>query len=118
MNNIDIERRMRSATITLCMMRSKSAVKDAIRRQGTRKLSQAPSAEITAMAKVFFAQHHERLIADAIPVIEQWLATGFFGRKAQLEWLANIESNAQSQGPCSNKTISVQDLCANWRAQR
>ncbi len=81
MNPTELERRMRSATITLAMMRSKAAVKDAIRRQGTRKLSQVPSAEITQMAKAYFVAHHEVLIAHAIPIIEQWLAEGFFGKR-------------------------------------
>ena len=86
MKHIELERRMRGAVMTLAMMRSKAAVKDAIRRQGTRKLSQVPSAEITAMAKAYFVAHHEALIAQAIPIVEEWLAEGFFGKRAQREW--------------------------------
>jgi hypothetical protein len=45
--------RYRTAAMTLAMMRSRSAVKDALRRKGE-KVSLVPSAEITRMAKVYF----------------------------------------------------------------
>ncbi len=122
MTNTELEARLRHAVMTLAMMRARNEIKDAIRRQG-KKLSLIPSAEINAMARARLAAHHQRLIPEVIPMIEEMLSDGFFGKKAQREWAqraqsANVRSDAQSQGHCSTTTISVQDLCANWRAQR
>jgi hypothetical protein len=79
-----------------------------------------PYAEIQATARARLAAHHARLIPEVIPMIKEMLKEGFFGKKAKREWAqhANISSDAQSPGHCSTTTISVQDLCANWRAQR
>ncbi len=91
MSNIELERqreieqRLHCAIRTLAMMRAKAIVRDAHRRQG-HKLSLIPSAQITAQAKVYFTAHYEALIAHAIPIVEEWLATGFFGKRAQWEW--------------------------------
>ena len=107
-------RRLHHAAVTLAMMCARQTVKDAIRRQGIRKLSLVPSAEITAMAKVYLAAHRDALMGEARTTVEQWMADGFFGKRAQREWLrANVMQNVQSLEHCSDKTISVQHSCVN-----
>ncbi len=93
------------------MMRAKAIVRDAHRRQG-HKLSLIPSAQITAQAKVYFTAHYEALIAHAIPIVEEWLATGFFGKRAQWEWEqrdrgANVINFVKTQNLHSAVTSAV-----------
>lgn len=107
--NLELEHRLHCAIRTIAMQSARNEIRDAIRRQG-RKLSLIPSAEINAMAKARLLQHHERLIAEAIPIIEQWLRQGFFGKRAQREWAqrANINTDAQTQSPHKSMASTVQ----------
>jgi hypothetical protein len=68
--NLELDRRMRTAAMTLAMMRSKAIVRDALRRKGT-KLSLVPLAEITAMAvkqETPAIGHDVAAVADDLPV--------------------------------------------------
>jgi hypothetical protein len=70
-----------AGAVTLGLMRARQSVKDAIRRRGE-KVSAYPSREITAMAKVYLAEHHE-LIVEARATVERWTLEGVFGKRAQ-----------------------------------
>jgi hypothetical protein len=114
--NRDTERlrQLYAAAITLAMMRAKQAVRDALRRKGA-KVSLVPSCQITAMAKTYLHEHRDALMAEAKATVEQWVAEGLFGKRAQREWRANLSSAAQRPDHCSSNQISVQMLGANGR---
>jgi hypothetical protein len=92
-------------------MRARQAVKDAIRRRGE-KVSSFPACEITTMAKAYLAEHRE-VITEAKATVEQWTAEGFFGKRAQREWLrAKLASDAQTEERPKSITSAVQISCA------
>lgn len=68
------------------------------------------------MAKVYFTGHHEALIADAIPIVEEWIATGVFGKRAAREWAqrhgANVITFVKTPERCSDTRIPAQHSCA------
>jgi hypothetical protein len=95
------------AVRVLCERHAREEIKDQIRRQGKVKLSRVPRGEITAMAKARLfedGEYRARLIAEARPIVDQWTAEGFFGKRAaqrQLERNSKHLSNSQghrSQG--------------------
>jgi hypothetical protein len=63
--------------------RAEIAVRQAIRDEGRRKVSQVPRREIKLAAIAYIAAHPE-LIAQVKPIVEQWRAEGFFGRQAAI----------------------------------
>jgi hypothetical protein len=75
--------RMSRAVIVLARQRAIAAVKREIQRQGRRKLSQVAHREIVVLAKEYLAGHPE-LIDEARPIIDQWRAEEFFGKRAAL----------------------------------
>ena len=73
------------AVQVLAMHAAKREVKEQIRRQGKVKLPRVPARVITAMARervMEDAAYRARLIAQARPIVEQWSAEGFFGKRA------------------------------------
>ena len=101
-------RQLQTAAVTLALYRAKQIVKDALRRQG-KKVSLVPSCEITQLAKVYLAQHRDRLIPDARATVECWIAEGVFGKRAQRGWLrANLENSVQTQNPQTSMASAVQ----------
>jgi hypothetical protein len=68
------------AAVTLAVYRARQAVKDAIRRKGE-KVSSFAACEITAMAKVYLAEHRE-LMVEARATVERWTLEGVFGKRA------------------------------------
>ena len=93
------------AAITLALYRARQAVKDALRRKGE-KVSSVPACEITAMAKVYLAEHRE-LMVEARATVERWTLEGVFGKRAQRAF-ANIASVAQSKIEPISITSTVQ----------
>jgi hypothetical protein len=76
--------RQAQAVRVLAMHTAKREVKEQLRSQGI-KVSRVPAREITAMAtaKVMDdGEYRERLIAEARPIVDQWTAEGFFGKRA------------------------------------
>jgi hypothetical protein len=78
--------RMRQAIATLAMLAAKRELKEAIRREGKRKLNSVPAREIEAMARAALMEDGEyraKLIAEAAVVVEEWRLEGLFGKAAQ-----------------------------------
>lgn len=73
--------RMSMAVSVPARQRAIGEVKLALQRQGRRKLCQIARREIVAMANEYLAEHPE-LISEAKPIVEQWAAEGFFGKRA------------------------------------
>ena len=82
-----LAQRQAQAVRVLAMHAAKRDVKDQIRRQGKVKLSRVPQHEIIAMARARLfddAAYRAKLIAEARPIVDQWTAEGFFGKRAAL----------------------------------
>jgi hypothetical protein len=82
-----LAQRQAQAVRVLCERRAQEEIKDTIRRQGKIKLSKVPRREIIAMARARLfedADYRAKLIAEARPIVDQWTAEGFFGRRAAL----------------------------------
>jgi hypothetical protein len=71
---------MSRAAITLAHREAEKAVKRGLAAKGI-KLQLIAKREITAMAREYLAEHPE-LVDEAKPIVEQWRAEGFFGRRA------------------------------------
>jgi hypothetical protein len=79
----DAERAERHRRIALAVevrRRAENAVRQEIRSQGLRKVSQVPVREIRIATQAYIAEHPE-LIAGLKPVVEQWLMEGLFGKR-------------------------------------
>ncbi len=86
-----LAQRQAQAVLVLAMHTAKREVKEQLRSQGI-KVSRVPAREITAMAtaKVMDdGEYRERLIAEARPIVDQWTAEGFFGKRAALDPRSN-----------------------------
>ena len=101
------------AVQVLCERRAREEIKDQIRRQGKVKLSRVPHREITAMARARLfedGEYRARLVAEARPIVDQWTAEGFFGKRAaqrQLERNSRVMSKEErpvTQGLLLNET--------------
>ena len=79
-----------------------NAVKASVRRHGL-KLSELSAREIRSWADLFLEDHRAELVASAEHDIATW--PGFAAWRLPS---ANINSDAQTQRPCFDKTISVQ----------
>ena len=80
-----LAQRQAQAVRVLAMHTAKREVKEAIRREGKVKLSRVPQHEIIAMAKARLfedGEYRAKLIAEARPIVDQWTAEGFFGKRA------------------------------------
>ena len=109
--------RLHHALVTIAMQSARNEIKDGLRRQG-KKVSLIPMAEINAMAKARLLQHQARLLADAGRKVMEWVAAGDMGKRMQQALRAKLSSPAQRPGPCSDKTISVLQSCAEWRGNQ
>ena len=82
-----LAQRQAQAVRVLAMHTAKRDVKDRLRREGKVKLSRVPHREIIAMARARLfedAEYRAKLIAEARPIVDQWKAEGFFGKRAAL----------------------------------
>ena len=82
-----LAQRQAQAVRVLAMHAAKQEVKDRLRREGKVKLSRVPQHEIIAMARervMADAEYRAKLIAEARPIVDQWTAEGFFGKRAAL----------------------------------
>jgi hypothetical protein len=87
--------RQAQAVRVLAMHAAKHEVKEQLRSQGI-KVSRLPHREITALAKARLfedAAYRERLIAEARPIVDQWTAEGFFGKRAAQRQLERNSTN-------------------------
>jgi hypothetical protein len=91
---------MRGAVMTLAQQRAEKIVKQEIRDKGIRKVSQVKRSEIMAMGSAYLAAHPE-LIAEAKPVIAQWITEGVFGKRAQraAEHISQQKLNSKAAVP-------------------
>jgi hypothetical protein len=90
-----LAQRQHQAVRVLCERRAQEEVKDRLRREG-RKLSKVPHREIIAMAKARLfedADYRAKLIAEARPIVDQWTAEGFFGKRAAQRQLERNSKN-------------------------
>jgi hypothetical protein len=79
-----LAQRQAQAVRVLAMHAAKREVKEQLRSQGI-KVSRVPARVITAMARervMEDAEYRARLIAEAKPIVDQWTAEGFFGKRA------------------------------------
>ena len=82
-----LAQRQAQVVLVLTKQRAIAELKDQIRRQGKIKLSKVPQHEFVAMARTRLiddAAYRTRLIAEARPIVDQWTAEGFFGKRAAL----------------------------------
>jgi hypothetical protein len=66
------------------------------RREGRVKLRSVPRREIIAMARARVmadADYRAKLIAEARPIVDQWTAEGFFGKRAAQRQLERNSKN-------------------------
>jgi hypothetical protein len=101
--------RMKSTVFTRALQRAKTAVKRELQAKGL-KLAQYSCRELTLMAEQYLTQHREELITEAMATVERWTADGFFGKRAQREWFANLVSDAQRANEPKSTTSTVQML--------
>jgi ribose 5-phosphate isomerase RpiB len=106
----EILHKLRQATLALAHFRSNQEIKRQIKAQG-HKLANYSARELALLAEDYFTAHSAALIEEAKPVVDHWLATGFFGKRAQRAF-ANIETNAQSENGLKSTTSSLHILGA------
>jgi hypothetical protein len=84
------------AIVTLARQRAVKEVKREFWGQGL-KCNQMAHREVVAAANNYMAIHPE-LVAEAKKTVDQWLAEGFFGKRAQRAWAqrASLERFAQN----------------------
>jgi hypothetical protein len=71
-----------TAAHCLAMLKSRNAIKDALRAQGL-KPGQYSAREITSWAHVWLDDHHETLIPEAIKEARRMILAGVLGKRAQ-----------------------------------
>jgi hypothetical protein len=74
--------RITTAAHALAQLRSRQAVKDALRAQGLKPTNYS-AREITSWASVFLDDHHETLMPRAIEEARQMILAGALGKRAQ-----------------------------------
>jgi hypothetical protein len=102
-----------SAVKTLARLAAKRAVQANLRDQGVR-ITTYPYAELMRQAHEYLSAHPE-LYQQALERANRMMAAGVFGKRAQRAYLL---TNAQSKSGPKSTTSSVQNLCANWRANQ
>ena len=91
-----LAQRQAQAVRVLCERRAQEEIKDQIRREGRVKLRSVPRREIIAMARARVmadADYRAKLIAEARPIVDQWTAEGFFGKRAAQRQLERNSKN-------------------------
>ncbi len=86
--------KMHMATYVLARQAAIKATKHRLQAQGLR-VAHISHREIMRAADAYLDQHRAELTAAAKPIVEQWRAQGFFGRKAQRADLTNVTSDEQ-----------------------
>jgi hypothetical protein len=76
------------ATMTRAMQVARGLVKEELKRQRVR-IADVEAREITARAKDYLIAHPE-LVVEARPVVESWFARGIFGKRAQKEFIKQL----------------------------
>jgi len=91
--------RLAQAAVTLARQRAEKAVKRQLQAQGL-KPQHIAKREIVALAGEYLAAHPE-LIDEARPIVEQWRAEGFFGKRAarSVRIVPELRTLANGQGP-------------------
>jgi hypothetical protein len=72
---------MTGAVSCLARQRPIAGVKLALRRQGL-KPQYIARREIVMLANEYARAHRAELVAEVKPIVEQWAAEGFFGKRA------------------------------------
>ena len=106
--------RQAQAVRVLAMHTTKREVKEQLRSQGI-KVSRVPAREITAMAtaKVMEdGEYRERLIAEARPIVDQWTAEGFFGKRAAQRQLERNSKHLSNSERCGSQGLSLNECHA------
>jgi hypothetical protein len=107
--------RQAQAVRVLVMYAAKREVKEAIRREGKVKLSRVPQREITAMARDRLfedADYRAKLIAEARPIVDQWTAEGFFGKRAAQRQLERNSKHLSNSERCGSQGLSLNECHA------
>jgi hypothetical protein len=87
---------MGRAAITLAHREAEKAVKRSLAAQGI-KPQYVAKREISLAAREYLAQHPE-LIAEARPIVQRWVAEGFFGKRAA-RYAQNLEVTCNAGRP-------------------
>ena len=82
LQEVALQARLAQATITLARQQAEKAVKGQLQLQGL-KPQYIARRQIVSLAREHLSRHPE-LIAEAKPIVEQWAAGGFFGKRAAL----------------------------------
>lgn len=85
---LTISQRITMATMTRAMQVARGLVKEELKRQRVR-IADVEAREITARAKDYLIAHPE-LVVEARPVVESWFARGIFGKRAQKEFIKQL----------------------------
>ena len=78
-----LAQRQQQAVAVLAKRRAIPATRKRLRGMGL-KPQYMPMREIAAMVEHYLDQHWPVLIAEARPIVDQWTAEGFFGKRAAL----------------------------------
>jgi hypothetical protein len=112
--------RQTQAVRVLAMHAAKREVKEQLRSQGI-KVSRVPHREITALAKARLFEdgaYRARLIAEARPIVDQWTAEGFFGRRAAQRQLERNSKHLSNSERCGSQGLSLNECHAQNGATR
>jgi hypothetical protein len=94
--------------MTLAMAHARKAAKEELKRQRVR-VADVEAREITALARDYLEAHPE-LVDAARPVVESWIASGRFGKRAQQQLAcAKLNTDAQRAKAQSIGTSVVQN---------
>ena len=116
-----LAQRQLQAVRVLCERRAQEEIKDQIRRQGKVKLSRVPQREISAMARARVmadADYRARLIAEARPIVDQWTAEGFFGKRAAQRQLERNSQDLHKPGSAEPQPLLLCETHDRNRAAR
>ena len=78
-----LAQRQAQAVAVLAKRRAIAATRKRLRGMGL-KPQYMPMREMAAMVEEYLDQHWPVLIAEARPIVDQWTAEGFFGKRAAL----------------------------------
>ena len=110
-----LAQRQLQAVRVLCERRAQEEIKDQIRRQGKIKLSKVPRREIIAEAKARLfedVEYRAKLIAEARPIVDQWTAEGFFGKRAAQRQLERNSKRLSNSEHCGSQGLSLNECHA------
>jgi hypothetical protein len=88
--------RITTAAHVLAQIQAPRAVKEQLRHEGV-KVSHLAASEISALARSYLIEHRTELMPPAFEQAQRWMLEGFFGKRAQRAFCANLSSLAQTQ---------------------